>query len=395
MRNFDYSSPTEIVFGKGVLDRVGEQAAVYGENILVVYGRGSAERTGTYKKVVDSLEKAKRNVIPFGGVVPNPRLSFVRDGIELCRGEKVSLVLAVGGGSAIDAAKAIAFGALCPDSEKMWERFFTRYEPPDSALPLGVVLTIPASGSETSDACVITNEETGQKLIASGPALRPRFAVLDPETTCSLPAFQTACGACDILAHLQERYFTAERDNDLSDRLLEAAMRHIIQNAPLALSRPGEYKWRAELMWAGTLAHSTIFDRGRNGGDWGSHMIEHGLSARYDIAHGAGLSVVFPAWMKYVYPSHKDRFVQYATRVWNIELPLEDSDVLVGAAIERYERFLVSLGLPVRLAEAGLPEIDFEDLAGSVASESFKIGGMEPLGPKDVVEILRLADTGK
>jgi len=391
MKNFSYSSPTEIVFGKGSLDQIGGQAAKYGTSVLLVYGQGSVVRTGVYDKVVDSLRKAGMKVVPFGGVVPNPRLSLVRNGISLCHSKAVSLVLAVGGGSAIDTAKSIAFGALFPEPEKLWDRCFLRYEQPTKALPLGVVLTIPASGSETSDACVITNEETGQKLIASGPVLVPRFAILDPETTYSLPAYQTACGACDILAHLQERYFTAEQENDLSDRLLEAAMRHVIQNAPFAISSPTEYKWRAELMWAGTLAHNALFDRGRNGGDWASHMIEHGLSARYDIAHGAGLSLIFPAWMKYVFPSHRDRFIQYAIRVWHIELPLDDPDLVIMSAIDQYERFLGSLGLPIRLSEAGIPETDFTDIANSVANEGFKIGGMEPLGPEDVIQILKLA----
>lgn len=393
MIDFTYYSPTRIIFGKTSLRQVGEQARQYGDKALVVYGQGSVVRTGIYQQVVDSLQAAGVEAVSFGGVQPNPRLTLVKEGISLCRSHRIPLVIAVGGGSAIDTAKAIAVGTPLPDSIDFWEHCFHQWQQPLDALAIGVVLTIPASGSETSDSCVITNERTGEKLIASTSAMLPKFAILDPETTYTLPPYQTACGACDILAHLQERYFTSERDNDLSDRLLEAAMGHIIQNAPRALEEPTEYRWRAEIMWAGTLAHNALFDRGRNGGDWASHMIEHALSARYDIAHGAGLSIIIPAWMKYVFPSCIDRFVQYAVRVWHIDLPLDDPETVVLAAIEQLEQFYRRLGLPVRLSEAGMVVSDsvLSELAVSVATDEFKIGNVMPLGPDDVLKILCLA----
>lgn len=393
MTDFTYYSPTKILFGTSSLGQVGVEARRYGDRALVVYGQGAVVRTGVYQKVVDSLSEAGVEVVPFGGVRPNPRLALVEEGAALCRSSQIPLVLAVGGGSAIDTAKAIAVAATLPDGVDFWEYCFLQWQQPSEGLAIGVVLTIPASGSETSDACVISNEATSEKRIASAPAMLPAFAILDPETTYTLPPYQTACGACDILAHIQERYFTAEQFNDLSDRLLEAAMGHVIQNAPRVLREPTEYRWRAELMWAGTLAHNALFDRGRNGGDWASHMIEHALSARYDIAHGAGLSIIIPAWMKHVFPSCIDRFVQYAVRVWHIDLPLDDPDTVVLAAIDQLEQFYRRLGLPVRLSEAGLSvsETDLEQMAASVATDEFKVGGILLLGPADVLKILRLA----
>lgn len=393
MIDFTYYSPTKILFGKSSLDQVGAQARLLGDKALVVYGQGAVVRTGVYQKVVDSLAGAGVEAVPFGGVRPNPRLSLVEEGVALCRSSGIPMVIAVGGGSAIDTAKAIAVAARLPEGTDFWDYCFLQWRQPSEGLAVGVVLTIPASGSETSDACVITNETTGEKRIASAPAMIPAFAILDPETTYTLPPYQTACGACDILAHLQERYFTVAQFNDLSDRLLEAAMGHVIQNAPRVLQEPSEYRWRAELMWAGTLAHNPLFDRGRDGGDWASHMIEHALSARYDIAHGAGLAIIIPAWMKYVFPSCIDRFVQYAVRVWHIDLPLDDPETVVLAAIDQLEQFYRRLGLPVRLSEAGLSASDDElsQMAASVATEEFKVGGILPLGPGDVLDILRLA----
>ncbi len=393
MTDFTYHSPTKIIFGKTSLRQVGAESRLCGSKALVVYGQGAVVRTGVYQRVVDSLSEAGVEVVPFGGIQPNPRLSLVEEGAALCRSQRIPLVLAVGGGSAIDTAKAIAVAAALPEGIDFWDHCFLQWRQASDALAVGVVLTIPASGSETSDACVITNEATGEKRIASAPAMIPRFAILDPETTYTLPPYQTACGACDILSHLQERYFTPARFNDLSDRLLEAAMGHVIQNAPCVLREPAEYRWRAELMWAGTLAHNALFDRGRDGGDWASHMIEHALSARYDIAHGAGLAIIIPAWMKYVFPSCIDRFTQYATRVWHIDLPLDDPATVVLAAIERLEQFYRGLGLPIRLSDAGLAisDRDLEEMASSVATEEFKVGGILPLGPDDVLKILRLA----
>ncbi|NCD34381.1 MAG: iron-containing alcohol dehydrogenase [Spartobacteria bacterium] len=235
-----------------------------------------------------------------------------------------------------------------------------------------------------------TNEAKALKRAVNSETIIARFAVMDPETNYSLPAYQTACGASDILAHLQERYFTMEQHNDLSDRLLESAMRNIIANASLAIKNPSEYRYRAELMWTGTIAHNNLLDRGRIG-DWASHDIEHELSAAYDIAHGAGLAIVFPAWMKYVYTTNIDRFVQYALRVWDISLPLEDKDGIVMAAIERLEAFYRSIGMPTRLSDLKIGDENLRKMAESALIVSDHVGNFKKLKADDIENIYKLA----
>ncbi|PKL11361.1 MAG: NADH-dependent alcohol dehydrogenase [Spirochaetae bacterium HGW-Spirochaetae-8] len=391
MLNFNYYNPTRILFGKHTILETGAQAARYGKKVLLHFGGGSIMKNGVYDQVMTSLAGAGLQVVVLGGVVPNPRLSLVREGIAVCKREKVDLILAVGGGSVIDSAKAIAFGALLPDTQDVWDDYYMQadYEIVE-ALPLGVVLTIPAAGSESSTGSVVTNEAKGLKRAVNSETIIPRFAIMDPETNYTLPAYQTACGASDILAHLQERYFTVVKHNDLSDRLLESAMRTIIANAPWALQQPSEYRWRAELMWTGTIAHNNLLDKGRIG-DWASHDIEHELSAAYDIAHGAGLSIVFPAWMKYVYQTDIDRFVQYATRVWDVSLPLDDKESVVMAGIERLEAFYRSLGLPVRLSDAGIGADKLPKMAKQALIVYPSLGNFQKLGADDIEKILRLA----
>ena len=287
MLNFEFYNPARILFGKGMEEQVGKRMAALGRRVLLVYGGGSIKRSGLYDTVLARLADAGVEVTELAGVQPNPRLGLVREGIRLCRENRLDAVLAVGGGSVIDTAKTVALGA-CADGD-VWD-FFERLVPVEKALPVGVVLTIPAAGSESSDSCVITKEEGLLKRSCAGEALIPRFAILNPAFTCTLPPYQTACGATDILAHLMERYFTRVDHVDLTDRLLEATMRTVINYTPLALERPDDYHIRAELMWAGTVAHNNLLDTGRIG-DWASHQIEHELSALYDIAHGAGLAI--------------------------------------------------------------------------------------------------------
>ena len=391
MLNFSFYNPTRIVFGKGTIGETGMHAALYGKKVLFHYGSGSIKKNGVYDQVMASLKAAGLEVVTLGGVVPNPRLSLVREGIAVCKAEKIDLILAVGGGSVIDSAKAIGFGALLADGEDVWDDYYLQ---PNytvrEALPVGVVLTIPAAGSESSTGTVVTNAEKGLKRAVNSETLIPRFAIMDPETNYTLPAYQTACGISDILAHLQERYFTLEKHNDLSDRLLESAMRNIIANAPFAQKQPLEYRWRAELMWTGTIAHNNLLDRGRVG-DWASHDIEHELSATYDIAHGAGLSIVFPAWMKYVYETDIDRFVQYAIRVWDVSLPLDNKESIVMAAIDRLEAFYRSLGLPVRLSDAGIGAENLHKMAKTALVVYPQLGNFKKLGADDIEKILRLA----
>lgn len=305
MENFEFQCPTKIIFGRGVENRTGEEVKKHSSKVLFHYGGGSIKRIGLYDKIVKSLKDAGLEFIELPGVKPNPRLSLVRKGIEICRNENIDFILAVGGGSVIDSAKAISVGV--PYRGDVWD-FYTDKGEPEEALPVGVVLTIPAAGSEASDISVITNEEDWRKLSLTSKLLLPRFAVMNPEVTFTLPPYHTACGASDIMAHVMERYFTNVRHTDLTDRLCEATLKTVIKNVPIVLREPENYDARAEIMWASTIAHNGLLGTGRTG-DWASHIIEHELSGLYDVPHGAGLAVVFPSWMKYVYKNRIEIFI--------------------------------------------------------------------------------------
>ncbi|MGB9880002.1 MAG: iron-containing alcohol dehydrogenase, partial [Anaerolineae bacterium] len=321
MLDFTFYNPARVIFGRTALDALGDMLGKYGASrVLLHYGGGSIKRSGIYEKIVRILEERGIAYVELGGVQPNPRISLVREGIGLCREAGVDFVLAVGGGSVIDSAKGIAAGVKYPGD--IWECYIN-YRRITDALPIGVVLTVVGAGSETSPGTVITDEATGFKRYTGGECLIPKFAILNPEFTNSVPAYQTACGAADILAHLLERYFTPERNVDLTDRLLEGAMKTVLYQAPIAVKSPTDYHARAELMWAGTLAHNNLLGTGRLG-DWASHDIGHELSAFYDLPHGATLSIIFPAWMRYVHRANLDRFVQLAVRVFGVDLAFED-----------------------------------------------------------------------
>ncbi len=359
MENFEYHVPTKIVFGKGVENQVGTEVLPFAKGVLLHFGGGSVVRSGLLDRVRASLTAAGVSFVELGGVVPNPRVSLVREGIALCRKNGISFILAVGGGSVIDSAKAIAVGV--PYDKDVWD-FYEYRSAPGKALDVGVVLTIPAAGSESSSSSVISNEELELKRGLTSELMRPRFALMNPELTFTLPPYQTACGASDIMAHIMERYFTNARDVDFTDRLCEAGLRTIIKNAPLALAKGDDYASRAEIMWAGAVAHNDLFGTGRIG-DWGSHSIEHEISAIYDVAHGAGLSVVFPAWMRHVYKNDVARFVQFATRVWGIENDPFNPERTALAGINALEAFYRSIGLPVRLSEMGVPPDRISEMA--------------------------------
>lgn len=386
MENFTYYNPARILFGRNTEAQVGREMKRLGSRVLLVYGGGSIKRSGLYDTVVRSLTDEGLSYVELPGVKPNPRLALVREGIRLCREHQVDAILAVGGGSTIDTAKAVAFGV--PYEGDVWDFFEGKAEIRD-ALPIGVVLTIPAAGSESSDSCVITKEEGLLKRSAASERMIPRFAILNPAFTCTLPAYQTACGATDILAHLMERYFTQTAHVDFTDRLLEAAMRTIINYTPMALEHPDNYDIRAELMWAGTVAHNNLLDTGRIA-DWASHGIEHELSALYDIAHGAGLAMVFPAWMKYVCHAGMSRFVQFAVRVFDVDLAFGEPEQIVAQGIRRLEAYLQSIGLPIRLSEAGIDDSRFREMAEK-ATRSGPAGHFQELYAQDVENIYRLA----
>ncbi len=389
MKDFTFKNPTEIIFGRGKEMVCGEVIKKYsGGKVLFHYGGGSIKKIGLHKKIIESLKTAGLEYVELGGVKPNPRLSMVRKGIELCRNNNIDFILAVGGGSVIDSAKAIASGATYEGD--VWD-FFENKETPKTRLPLGVVLTIPAAGSEASNSCVITKKKGWLKRSYKSERNKPDFAILNPEITFSLPDYQTACGAVDIMAHVMERYFTNQKYVDYTDRLCEATLNTVIKNIPIVLEEPENYEARAEIMWAGTLAHNGLVGTGRIG-DWSSHLIEHEISGIYDVAHGAGLAIIFPAWMKFVYKQNIDRFAQYATRVWNIELNFAEPERTAYLGIKSTENFFKSIGMPVRLSEIDITDDRLEEMADKcILNNGDTLGNLVKLTRKDILKIYKLA----
>jgi len=389
MDNFSYQNPTRIIFGKGAENEAGPQCLQYAKKVLLHYGGGSVKKSGLLGRITASLDKAGVAWEELPGVKPNPRLSLVREGIALCRDKGLGLVLAVGGGSVIDSAKAIAAGVLYDGD--VWDFFTGKAAPPEKALPVGVVLTIPAAGSEASTGCVITKEEGGYKRAFNSEAVYPRFSMLNPEMAYTLPAYQVACGASDILAHLMERYFTNTPHVETTDRLIEALMKTVINNARKVLAKSDDYDAWAEMMWTGTLAHNNLMNTGRVG-DWASHDIEHEISGMYDVTHGAGLATVFPAWMKHVMDHDVNRFAQFASRVFGVEHDFFDPRDAALQGIGRLVAFYKSIGMPVTLAELGAGEDRLEEMAAKcVENPVGTVGNFVKLDKDGVLAVLKLA----
>lgn len=388
MENFSFCSPTEFVVGKGVQLEAGRKAKKYGgRKVLIHYGGQSAKKSGLLDAVRKSLEGSGLSCWELGGVQPNPRADLVYEGIELCRREGIDFLLAVGGGSAIDSAKAISMGV--PYAGDFWD-FYEGTARPQASLPLGVVLTIPAAGSEGSNSTVISRPELGLKLGSGSQLLRPVFALMNPELTYTLPPYQTAAGATDIMAHVMERYFTPTTGVDLTDRLCEALLKTMVANVPVALAEPENYDARANIMWAGTLAHNDLLGTGR-AEDWGSHMMEHELSALYDVAHGAGLAVVFPAWLRYQMDADIPRFVQFANRVFGVEIDREHPERTAERGIEALKNFFRSIGMPTDFQELGAKEEDIPKMVANChLNNNGKLGQFRPLDQKQIEEIYRM-----
>ena len=387
MENFEFYSPTRIIFGRGTEEKVGELTKEYGTKVLLHYGGGSIKKYGLYDKVVKSLQDAGVDFIELGGVQPNPRLGLVKEGIKICRENDIDFILAVGGGSVIDSAKAISLGV--PYEGDVWD-FFMGKALPDKNLPVGVVLTIPAAGSESSNSVVITKEEGLLKRSCNNDINRPVFAIMNPELTFTLPPYQTASGVVDMMAHIMERYFTHQTDVDLTDGLCESMLKTIMKNALIVMEEPDNYDARAELMWAGTLAHNGLVGTGRIG-DWASHAIEHELSAMYDVAHGAGLAVVFPAWMKYVYKHNVNRFAQFAVNVFNVDYDFANPERTALEGIRRLVDFFRKIGMPTNLEELGIPDDRLEEMASKCKRpNNGRLGYFVPLTEEDILEILKL-----
>ena len=389
MDNFEFYSPTRFVFGRGAEARTGELVRKYGgTKALLHFGGGSVKANGVYGKVEASLMAAGVECVPLGGVQPNPRSGLVREGIAICRREKVDFVLAVGGGSVIDSAKAIAFGTLYDGdfADYYHGKDVKRPTPVPAALPIGTVLTIAAAGSEGSGNSVITLEPDMLKRAATGDALRPAFSILNPEFTFTLPAYQTACGATDMFAHVVERYFTTTRDVMVSDELCEGIMRTIVASTRRVMASPQDYEARANLMWAGTLAHNNVCGAGR-AQDWASHGIEHELSALYGCAHGAGLAVVMPAWMDYVMKAGVERFAQFAAKVFAV--PEGDLETMAREGVRRYRAWLHEIGMPLTFAELGAKEEDIPALVAKLGLRGNTLGTFMSLTDDDVANILK------
>lgn len=389
MLNFDFCSPTYFAFGKDTENRVGELTEKFGgSKVLIHYGQGSVERSGLLNKVRKSLQQNKIDFVELGGVEPNPRASLVYEGIELCRKENVDFILGVGGGSAIDSAKAIAVGV--PYEGDFWELYEKRPKI-DVALPVATIITLAATGSEGSDSSVITQEDGWKKYGFSSELIRPVFSIMNPELTYTLPPYQTACGIVDILSHILERYLSNTEEVDLTDRMSEAVMRSIIENAFTVMHNPKDYGARANIMWAGTLAHNNILGVGREQ-DWSSHQIEHELSALYDVAHGAGLAVVFPAYMKFTMPKHVMRYAQLANRVWNLDMNFEDPKETAKMGIVNFEMFFRMIGMPTTFEELGAKEEDIPQLTSKVRIKGGgdTLGFFEPLTRDDISSIYQL-----
>lgn len=387
MKNFSFYSPTIIQFGKGSIENLPKLVEGKYERVLLHYGGGSIKRNSVYKYTLEQLKTAGVEVIELGGVKPNPSLSMVRQGVRLAKDKKIDLVLAVGGGSVIDSAKAIALGAMS-DSD-IWD-FFLGKENVEKCLPVGVVLTIPATGSEASMGSVITNEEKFQKMSVNHDLLRPVFAIMDPEYTMTLPVEQTFAGVMDILSHIFERYFTHTENVELTDRLSEATIKTVINNAYKLLKDPDDYNARAEIMLSGTIAHNGLLGMGRED-DWASHQLGHQLSALYGATHGITLGIIFPAWMKYVYRENLDIFNKFAVNVFGVSAFGNTQEHVALEGIRRFEEFLKKIGLPRTLTEAGLPTNEFERMADlAVSMGSF--GALKTINREDAINIYKLAE---
>ena len=391
MENFVYYSPTEFVFGRETQSETGRLVARYGgRRVLLVYGGGSVVRSGLLATVTAALEAEGITYVELSGIQPNPTDDRVYEGIEIARKENVDFILAVGGGSVIDTAKGIAIGAVYDGD--FWD-FYSKKAVPQKALPVGVVLTIPAAGSEGSGNSVITKIDGKHKISVRYPMiLRPRFAVMNPELTYTLPWFQTACGVVDMICHIQERYFSNTEGAGLTDGIAETIMRNVMENARKLKTDPNDYDARANIMWAGTLAHNGLCGNGKEE-DWSSHRLEHEISAIYNVAHGAGLAVMVPAWLTFVAAKNPKKVMQFAVNVMGVDPAGKDEKVVVAEGIAALKTFYHEMGLTTSMRElTGVAEPDIDALVKSLnGNMGDMLGFYVPLTMNDCAEIYRIA----
>ena len=393
MRSFEYYTPTKVIFGKDTHLKIGEILKDYNcHKILIHYGGKSAVKSGLINDIKQCLADAGFDFVTLGGVVPNPRLSKVREGISLCRKENIDFILAVGGGSVIDSAKAIGYGVANPWTD-VWN-FFLKTEVPTACIPIGAIPTIAASGSEMSGSCVITNEDGWLKRGSTRSDLcRPKFTLMNPRLTYTLPEYQTESGCVDILMHTMERYFVNIETMEITDSISESLMQTVIYNARILLNEPGNYNARAEIMWAGSLSHNGLTGCGTGGGDWACHQLEHELGGMFDVTHGAGLSAIWGSWARYVYDANPERFAQFATNIFDIPY-FADYESTALAGIEAMEDFFRSIHMPTNLRELGLDLTDeqIHELAFKCSFEDTRtIGIFKQLNMKDMEKIYMMA----
>ena len=389
MENFSFYSPTFFEFGKDSELKAGILVKQFGgSKVLIHYGGGSVVRSGLLDRVKKSLSDSGIAFVELGGVKPNPRSGLVYEGIDLCKKEGVDFILAVGGGSTIDSSKAIAAGVLYDGD--FWDFYSGKYI--ENALPVGTILTISAAGSEGSPDSVITKEEGMFKRGASGNAIRPKFSILNPALTQTLPVYQVACGVTDIMAHLYERYLTNSTDVEVTDRLIEALLLTMKKEGPVAVKDPSDYQARANIMWAGMVAHNHTCGVGRSQ-DWNSHNIEHELSALYDCAHGAGLSITMPAVFRYCMNHNVMRFAQVAVRVWGCQMDFEHPEKTAAEGIDAFQNFLVGIGMPKNFSDIGAKEEDIPDLVKQLCygdGRTGSISGFVTLTEEDCTKIYKM-----
>ena len=371
MFDFKYFTPTKVLFGKNTEDKVAELIQEFGgKRVLIHYGGGSVIRSGLMQRVTDKLDAAGISYVKLGGTVPNPHLSLVYEGIELCKKEGVDFLLAVGGGSAIDSTKAIGYGLM--NEGDVWD-FYDYKRQAKASMPLGVILTLAATGSEMSDSSVITKEEGLVKRGYSSDFCRPKFAILNPELTMTLPDYQTACGCTDIMMHTMERYFTNGGNMEITDAIAEGLLRTVKKNALILVKDPKDYDARAEVMWAGSLSHNGLTGCGNDGGDWMTHKLEHELGGLYDVAHGAGLAAIWGSWARYVYKNCLPRFKKYALNVMEVEDTGSDEEIALRG-IEATEDFYRSINMPTNLRELGVEPTE-EELVTMAKKCAIGVGG--------------------
>lgn len=390
MDNFIFTNTTKVYFGKDTQSKVGEATREFydGNKVLVVYGSDRVKKNGLLDEVKTSYDKVGIEMVELGGVKPNPRLSLVKQGIDICRKENIGFVLAVGGASVMDTVKAIGVGV--PDDGDVWD-FFLNKRPITKTIKTACISTIPAAGSETSLSCVVTNEDGWYKKSINVDLIRHVFAIVNPELTYTLPKYQIGCGVTDMFTHVAERYFTNTKDCDVTDRMCEALMRSIIYNGVKTYENPTEYKYRAEIFWASIVAHNASLNVGREQ-DWASHRIGIEIGGMYDLAHGATLSIIMPNWMKYVYKHDIDRFVQFAVRVWDVDIAFKEKDEIVLEAISRFQEWLKKLGMPLTFEDANIPTDKLEEMASKCTfDDTIPVGHFVPIDKQKCLDIYKLA----